>query len=90
MRKQILISIADLRYVSIECPQCRAQVVLDMKERSAFAEKHGLFAPPECPACHTPYDSAIQPNVDNLQRAYQSLLKIADRIRFHGEPEEGD
>jgi hypothetical protein len=82
-----LISIADIRYVVIECPHCRTRVTLDLKERSSFAEKHGIFAPKECPGCRTAYDSAIQPNLDQLQRAYQSLLEIADRIRFHGEEE---
>jgi len=82
VRKEVVISIADLRYVCIECPQCQTKVILDMEQKAAFAEKHGIFAPKECPGCHSAYDSAIQPNIDQLQRAYQSLLEIADRITF--------
>lgn len=86
MHKELVTSIADLRYVCIECPHCRTKVILDMREKSSFAEKQGIFAPKSCPGCHSPYDSAIQPNVDNLQRAYQSLLELADRISFRSEP----
>jgi hypothetical protein len=39
----------------------------------------------ECPGCRTAYDSAVQPNMDQLQRVYRSLLEIGDRISFHGE-----
>lgn len=85
MRKQYVISLDDLRHVSIECPRCRARVTLDMKERPELPGKQPMFAPKICPGCHEPYDSAIQPNVDALQRAYQSLAAIADRIRFVGE-----
>lgn len=86
MHKEVVISIADLRYVSIECPVCKTRVVLDMKQKAPFAEKHGFFAPKKCPGCQSSYDSAIQPNVDSLQEAYQSLMQIADRISFRGEP----
>lgn len=85
MHKELVISIADLRYVCILCPHCQTKVVLDMKEKAPFAAKHGIFAPKKCPGCYAEYDSAIQPNVDDLQRAYQSLIEIADRISFRGE-----
>jgi ribosomal protein S27E len=87
VHKELVFSIADLRYVSITCPHCRTQVILDMQEKSAFAEKHGFFAPLKCPGCKADYDSAIQPAVDDLQHAWQSLLKLGDRIGFRGEPQ---
>jgi phage terminase large subunit GpA-like protein len=86
MHKELVISISDLRYVSISCPHCGTKVILDMQEKSAFMRKHGIFAPKKCPGCEQPYETAVQPNVDNLQRAYQSLLDISDRIGFRGEP----
>lgn len=88
MHKQIVVSIADLRYICIKCPHCHTKVILDMKEKSSFAKKQGIFAPKRCPGCETNYDSAIQPNVDQLQRAYESLLEIVDNISFHSEPAE--
>lgn len=86
MRKELVVSLADLRYVSIECPTCRAVVTLDMKERSAFAQREEIFAPKKCPGCFTPYDSAIQPSIDKFQKCYEALAPIADRIAFRGEP----
>lgn len=89
MRSQSVISLADFRFVSIECPHCHTKVVLDMQTPSDFARKHGRFAPFKCPGCDAPYDTAVQPNVDALQEAYSRLFAIADRISFIGEPEEG-
>ncbi len=71
MRKQIVISLADLRFVSVECPECRTVVTMDMQEPHEFAQKHDAFTPKECPGCSRQYDSAIRPNVDKFQKAYQ-------------------
>jgi phage FluMu protein Com len=87
MKKELIISLADLRYISITCPRCKTQVVLDMKEPSEFSQKHDYFSPNKCPGCLTLYDSAIEPAVANLQRFYQSLLPVADRITFRTEAE---
>lgn len=88
MRKQLSVSLSDFRYVCIECPRCKTRVILDMKNKAAFAVEHGFFTPRDCPACKTPYDSAVRPNIDQLQRAYEALFEIADRITFLGEPDE--
>lgn len=80
----MVISLADLRFVSIECPECKTLVTMDMQEPHEFAQKHGAFTPNECPGCSRQYDSAIRPNVDKFQKAYQSLILIADRISFRG------
>jgi DNA-directed RNA polymerase subunit RPC12/RpoP len=45
VHKELAISISDLRYVCIECPACRTKVILDMREKSEFAQKHSIFAP---------------------------------------------
>jgi hypothetical protein len=86
VQKEFVISLSDLRYVSITCPNCRTIVTLDMKEPSEFSEKHGAFAPKECPGCRIDYDTAIRPAVDGFQRSYQSLGEIADRISFRSVP----
>jgi hypothetical protein len=88
MHKELVVSLADLRFVSITCPTCRTVVTLDLKEPSEFAQKHdGAFSPKQCPGCRQDYDTAIRPSIDTFQRAYGSLIKIADRISFRGEPE---
>jgi hypothetical protein len=86
VQKEFIVSLHDLRYVSITCPNCRTIVTLDMKEPSEFNKKHGAFAPKECPGCRINYDTAIQPAVDGFQRSYQSLAEIADRISFRSIP----
>ncbi len=91
MQKQIVISLMDLRYVSIECPHCKTVVTLDMKGGLGdLGKKHKVFTPEKCPACPADYDTAIKENVDGFCRAYQSLLPIAERISFRGEPESSE
>jgi phage FluMu protein Com len=87
MHKQIVISLADLRFVSIECPECKTVVTMDMQETHEFAQKHDAFTPKECPGCSRQYDIAIRPNVDKFQKAYKALVEIADRISFRGNAE---
>ena len=91
MQKQIVVSLADLRYVSVHCPRCRTTVTLDMKEPSEFAKKYdGAFVPKECPGCREDYDTAIRPSVGAFQSSYHSLSEIAERVSFSGEPQSAD
>ena len=85
MQREFIVSLADLRYVTITCPQCRTQVTLDMKEPSEFSKNHEYFAPSKCPGCHNLYDTAIAPAVNGFQRSYELVSAIADRISFKGE-----
>ncbi len=84
MQSDFIISLADMRYVEIHCPNCTTKVTLDMEKPSDFSEKHGFFAPKECPGCRKDYDTAIRPAVDSFQRAYQSLLQMPKSITFRG------
>jgi hypothetical protein len=43
IHRQLVISLADLRYVSIECPNCNSVLTLDMEKQSDHQKKHGLF-----------------------------------------------
>jgi hypothetical protein len=90
MHKELVVSLADLRYVSISCPQCRTKVILDMKEPSERVNKQGIFAPKSCPGCLNSYDTAIQPSVDAFQRVYAALSAIAERVSFRGEIESAE
>lgn len=88
MRRQAVFTIEELRHVSITCPRCATEVVLDM---AAFAEPAGVqlrmaFAPRECPACKTAYDSALIA-LNDLQRAYLALSKIPGAVAFHAPAE---
>ena len=84
MQNDFVISLADMRYVEIHCSHCSTKVTLDMEKPSDFSEKHGVFAPKECPGCRKDFDSAIMPAVDGFQRAYKSLLQIPQSVTFRG------
>jgi primosomal protein N' len=90
MQKQFVVSLADLRFVSIECPMCRTLVTMDMKEPHEFTAKYDAFTPKDCPACRHQYDSAVRPGVDALQRAYAALISIADRVSFRMDAESAE
>jgi hypothetical protein len=85
MHRELVVSLADLRYITIHCPLCKTKVILDMEEPPAFTQKRDSFAPKRCAGCEGLYDSAIVPAVNSLQHSYQSLRAIADRISFRGE-----
>jgi len=86
MHKQIVVSLSDLRYISVQCPNCDAVLTLDMTKESAHQDKYGVFFPRVCVACQTTYDSALA-NVGDLRRAFQALAAVADRVTFRGELE---
>ena len=90
MQKQFVVSLADFRFVSIECQTCRTLVTMDMKEPHEFTEKYDAFTPKDCPACRRQYDSAVRPGVDALQRAYAALGPIADRVSFRIDAESAE
>jgi len=82
MHQETVVSVLDLRYVSLHCPQCHAIVILDMQERSAIAERNNFFAPKTCPGCRADYDSALRQTIDTLQSTYRALLENKDLIAF--------
>jgi len=84
MQREIVVSLADLRYVSIECPNCHTKVTLDMKGKSELWEKQDFFTPKTCPGCTSAYDTAIPRSLDGFLKSYEALLPIADRITFRG------
>jgi hypothetical protein len=85
MRKELVISLVDIRYICIKCQNCKAEVTLDMQAKYDLAEKYGAFAPKQCPVCQQRYDSAIPENVDQLRKAYRAMLSIAEQITLKGD-----
>ena len=88
MRRQLIVSLADLRHVCIECPNCHTRLIPDMKRKRTFDQEQFFFTPGVCAGCKIAYDSAIQANVNQMQSAYEGLMKIADSITFLSEPED--
>ena len=87
MKPQMVVTLADLRYVAVACPICRTKVVLDMESPSDFSQKQGFFTPRVCPSCQNRYDSAIVNGLDALQRCYLTLAEQPGTVSFHGEME---
>lgn len=85
MHRQLVVSLADLRYITVECKNCSSSVTLDMNKVSDHQRQHG-FTPLVCPACRRDYDSALK-NINQLREAYDSLLGVADRITLRGDSE---
>ena len=86
LQRQMVFSLSDLRFVSVECGNCHAVLTLDMNKLSAHQEKHEMFVPGGCSACYQPFDSAIE-NLRLFRKYYQTLLPIAPMITFRGEME---
>ncbi len=82
MTKEVVVSLSEIRYVSVACGNCTTRVVLDLQDKSDHAKKYGLILSGECPGCRRTYDSAMNPGLSELQRAYDSLLPIEGNISF--------
>lgn len=49
MNKQLMVPVKDLRYLSLTCQQCRAELVLDMSARLHPAQDRGSLTPRDLP-----------------------------------------
>lgn len=88
MHKELVISVADLRYVCIGCQNCHTTVTLDMQELPNFREKYDAFTPKDCPGCQKEYDTAVRDGIDQLHRVFKMLSKVEKRVTFRGRAEE--
>ena len=85
MHKQLVVSLLDLRYVSVGCSNCGSSITLDMTRESDHQKRFG-FTPVACSVCQRNYDTAVK-NIDHFRSAYDSLLCVADRITLRGDGE---
>jgi hypothetical protein len=83
MLKEIVVSLAELRQVCIECIHCKTAVTLDLLDETGNITKGGdTFAPQACPGCGNEYDSAIPRNLNALQKACKTMEPVANRVKF--------
>ena len=83
MHKEILIAIADLRFVRVGCQHCKTRVVLDLHEPSDFSQRlDGSILSAECPGCRRAYDLSLVGALDALQKAYTGLKPLSKWIAF--------
>lgn len=88
MQKQVVVSLDDLRYVTVLCKNCGGSVTMDMTKESDFQRRFG-FTPVKCSICDVARDTSVK-YLDQLQEAYTALLGIADIITFRGEIESAE
>lgn len=88
MHRQLVVSLADLRYISLQCKNCDSSITLDMTKVSDHQRQHG-FTPAVCPACRQNYDTATR-SINQLRDAYDSLLRVADQVTLRGDAETAD
>ena len=86
MHDQFVVSIQDLRLVTILCPQCSTKVTLDLEVE--FAPPRSPFkVPDECPRCGNRFDSAIPRAIEGIQKIYKALAQLGDAVTFTRDPE---
>lgn len=91
MHKELICSLADIRYISIACQHCNTKVVLDLKEPTEIAKMHdNAMLPKACPGCRKEYDTALGRGLDSLQKAYGELKRIERCIGFSVNIDSGD
>jgi len=80
MLKQMKLSIGELRYLSLKCSRCQAEITLDLQSDAAPQNKNrpaGNLTPFDCPACDTRFDSKVQEGIDHFRTSYRSLSNAA-------------
>jgi hypothetical protein len=87
IRREVVVSLDDLRFIRITCSHCNTTVNMDMQGEFKSSQQRLVFAPRACPGCHKSFDSAIE-NVDVFQRVYHTLAPIKQMLSFHGQPEQ--
>jgi hypothetical protein len=43
MHKEIVFSLADLRYVEVSCGRCKTRIILDLKEKPKYMGSDGIL-----------------------------------------------
>ena len=89
MHKETIVSLGDLRHVHVGCQHCKTRIVLDLQEPSTFAQKHGVVLPAECPGCRKAYDLTLVGGLDEFQKSYTALVRLAKWISFSVQEEDG-
>jgi len=87
MHEEFVISLKDLRFVSIKCPHCQTVVTLDMERKTEVSSNRDrFFTPNTCPGCAKDFDSALPVNVNALHDAYRSVPEwLRESITFRTE-----
>src|SRR4051794_26968110 len=76
MLKQMKLSMGELRYLSLKCSVCQAEIILDLASETKPQNKKRPtenLTPFECPACDARFDTAVQKGIDQFRDSYRFL-----------------
>lgn len=91
MTKEVVLSLADLQSLVIECRSCKTQIVLDLYQAlppMTNARPHGH--PENCPICSESFDSAMAKGVADFRKAFLGLNVLKGggvRLRLKPQPD---
>jgi hypothetical protein len=88
VRKQLVVSIKDLRFATQACHHCNTRVTVDLAVLIDSPNREPFKVPRVCPRCSGPFDSSVPSAVEAMHRIYQALEKLPDAVTFTGESED--
>jgi hypothetical protein len=92
MVKELIVSISDLRYISVDCSHCKTKVTVDLGYRPEPQQKgeipEEILSLSQCPTCRTRFDSRVPENITNFRRIYQDLVTNKIEVNFQVQSEE--
>jgi hypothetical protein len=81
MHDQIVVSVQDLRLVTISCSHCNTKVTLDL-EMDFEPPRAPFHVPTECPRCGSRFDSAVPRAVEGMYKVYKALAQLGAAVTF--------
>ena len=80
VRKELLLTVKDLRFVQITCQGCGTQSRLDLSSFEKVGERN-VFTPRSCAVCKMDFDRTLQ-SLDGIQERFIALADFGDRVTF--------
>lgn len=85
MNTRYVVSVEDLRFVTILCRHCNTRISLDLDAEFESAGRKPFDSPRECPRCHNPFDSAVPRAINEMQKVYKALANLGNTVTFAGD-----
>jgi hypothetical protein len=77
MQTQLIVPFEDLRYLSITCGNCLAEVTIDLADTTHNPN------PNQCPVCLQEFDQAsVREHVHSVTMAFRQITKTKHRFSF--------
>ena len=82
---EMRVPFAEATRIAIACQNCKAEIVIDLKDNkqsSRFVLEDGPVTRFACPCCTSEFDSSIRYAVTHLRRAFAELKKSGQTFSF--------